>query len=170
MGRTLVAAFGNPFRRDDGVGAAVANSLLKELGRDPLEALDDGLGNLGHQVDVIQVQQLAPELADTVEGYDLLIMVDAHVGLIEEPLAERSIGPSLRPPLVIHQTQPSSVLALTRRMYGKAPEGILLSVRGHDFEFGEGLSPQAAALVPLAVGRILKMLQTVPVNTSPGRA
>ena len=34
----------------------------------------------------------------------------------------------------------------------------MLSLRGHDFDFGEGLSPETAALVPLAVERVLGLL------------
>jgi hydrogenase maturation protease len=161
--RTLVVGFGNPFRRDDGVGAAVANALLVRLGREPLGPLDDGFDGLGQQVDVIQVHQLVPELSETVAGYDLLILVDAHLGAIKEPVVEQSIAPFFRAPLVAHQTQPSSVLALSQQMHGTTPEGVLMSLRGHDFGFGEGLSPQTAALVPGVVGRIVEMIQSSPV-------
>lgn len=157
--RTLIAAFGNPFRRDDGAGAAVANAALIQIGREPLSPLDDGLGSLGQQIDVIQLHQLVPELAETVADYDLLILIDAHVGLIEESIVEQRILPSFQPHLIAHQTRPSSVLALSHMMVGRAPEGVLLSLRGHDFGFGEGLSPKTAALVPQAVSRILQMIQ-----------
>jgi hydrogenase maturation protease len=160
--RTLVVGFGNPFRRDDGVGSAVGNVLLERLGRPPLLPLEDGFDRLGHEVDIIQVHQLVPELSETVAGYDLLILVDAHVGAIEEPVMEQRIDPSLRVPLIAHQTHPSSLLALSQQMYGRAPEAVLLSLRGHDFGFGEGLSVQTAALVPAALSRIMEMIQAIP--------
>lgn len=160
MRRTLVAGFGNPFRRDDGVGAAVANALVARLGREPLTPLDDGFDRLGYEIDIIQIHQLVPELSEVVAGYDLLILVDAHIGSIEELVIEQRIEPSLRAPLVAHQAQPSSVLALSQQMHGRAPETLLLSLRGHDFEFGEGLSAETAALVPGAVNRIMEIIQT----------
>jgi hypothetical protein len=44
---------------------------------------------------------------------------------------------------------------MARDLYGNEPRGMLLSIRGHDFDFGEELSPQTAALVGEAVDRIL---------------
>lgn len=169
MGRTLVIGFGNPFRRDDGVGAAVANALLERLGREPLPPLDDGFDRLGHDVDIIRMQQLVPELSETLADYDLVILVDAHIGSCQEPVMEQQIEPSLRAPLVMHQAKPSSVLALSAQMHGRAPETLLLSLRGHDFQFGEGLSAQTAALVPRAVHRIMDMVQVTTAESGLGR-
>jgi Ni,Fe-hydrogenase maturation factor len=105
---------------------------------------------------------LVPELSETVAGYDLLVLVDAHLSAIEELVMEQRVDPSLQVPLVAHQTQPSSLLALSQQMHGRAPEAVLLSLRGHDFEFGEGLSAQTAALVPRALSRIMEMIQATP--------
>ena len=63
-----------------------------------------------------------------------------------------------RTPFVSHQTHPSTVLALTKQMFGVVPEAILLSLIGHDFDFGEGLSQETAALVPQAVDRIVGLI------------
>ncbi len=156
--RILVAGFGNLYRRDDGVARVVINSLLAHLGRPPIEVLDDGFDNLGHPLDVILLHQLVPELAETLKDYDLVIFVDAHVGRGKlAPIHEEHLEPVHRAPFVYHQTHPSTILALTDQMYGRAPEAILLSILGHDFDFGEGLSPQTAALVEPAVTRILAL-------------
>ncbi len=152
--RTLVAGFGNQFRRDDGLGPAVVNALRARLGRPPLDPLDDGFDDLGHAVDTIVLHQLVPELAETVADYDLLIFVDAHVGNLPEDLRVEHLNEGYQIPFVSHQFHPSTVLALARQMHGHAPVGVLLSLRGSDFDFGEGLSEQAAALVPQAVVRI----------------
>ena len=167
--KTLVIGFGNPFRRDDGVGAVVANALLERLGREPLPLLDDGFDRLGREIDILTIHQLVPELSETMADYDLVILVDAHVGSCEEPMMEQHIEPSLRAPLVTHQAKPSSLLALSHRLHGRAPETLLLSLRGHDFQFGEGLSAQTAALVPRAVNRILEMAQVTTAESDPGR-
>ena len=79
MGVTLIAAFGNQYRRDAGVGYVVVNVIRERLGRPVLTPLDDGYADLGHTVDTIVLPHLVPELAETVADYDLLIFIDAHV-------------------------------------------------------------------------------------------
>ena len=51
--RTLVAGFGNLYRRDDGVARYVVNALRERLGRAPLDEMDDGFGDVGHAVDTV---------------------------------------------------------------------------------------------------------------------
>ena len=155
--RVLVIGFGNAFRHDDGVASVIVNELRGRLGRPPLDSLDDGFDDLGHAVDTVLLHQIVPELAESLEGYQLVIFVDAHVPDVSEPLREEWLEAAHRTPFVYHQTHPATVLDLAKRMYGKAPEGVLLSVRGHDFDFGEGLSPETAALVSPAVERILAL-------------
>ena len=156
--RTLVAGFGNVFRRDDGAGPAVVNALRARLGRTPLAALDDGFDDLGHAVDTVVLHQLVPELAETVKDYGLLIFVDAHVGNLPEDIRVESLDATYTQPFVSHQIHPSTVLSLAQQMYGRAPRAVLLSLRGYDFDFGEGLSPQTAALVTPAVAYIQALL------------
>lgn len=156
--RVLVLGFGNLYRRDDGVGRVVVNGVRARLGRAPLDALGDGFDGLGRSVDTAVLHQLVPELAETVADYDLVIFVDAHVAGVAEPLREERIGPLCRSSsFVSHQTHPAMVLDLAEKMYGQAPAAVMLSLRGHDFDFGEGLSPETAALVPLAVERVLEL-------------
>lgn len=156
--RTLVAGFGNAYRRDDGVGRVVVNALREQLGRPPLDIMDDGFEDLGHAVDTVVLHQLVPELAETLADYDLVIFVDAHVGTVPVLIHEERLAVSYRTPFVSHQCHPSTVLALTRQMHGHAPEAVLLSLRGYDFDFGEGLSDETAALVPDAVARIMTLV------------
>ncbi len=159
MRRTLVVGFGNPYRRDDGVGRAVVNALRRELGQPALEPLDDGLEELGRGVDTIVVHQLVPEFANLLASYALVIFVDAHVGEAADPLSEQPIAPGPHTTSVSHHMHPGTLLDLARQMHGLAPEGLLLSLEGHDFDFGEALSPATAALVPSAVARILALIQ-----------
>jgi len=158
--RTLVAAFGNVYRRDDGAGRAVVNALREQLGRPPLGPLDDGFDDLGYRVDTVVLHQLVPELAETVANYDLVIMVDAHVAGLPEPLHQERIEAQYQAStFVSHLTAPGTVLKLAHGMAGRVPDGELISLRGHDFDFGEGLSPQTAALVPLAVERVQALIE-----------
>jgi hydrogenase maturation protease len=146
--RTLVLGFGNIYRRDDGVAYAVLNALRERLGRPPLGIDDDGFDDLGDRVDTVLLHQLVPELAEVAAPYEQLIFVDAHVSAIEEPVRQ--------------EEHPCTLLALIEQMRGSAPRGVLISVRGHDFDFGEGLSEGTAALVPEAVERILALTKAQP--------
>lgn len=161
MKHTLVAGFGNLYRRDDGVARFIVNELRNQLGRPELDELDDGFEDLGFDIDTVVLHQLVPEMAETVKDYDLIIFVDAHVPQsMPEEVHEEELQVNFKTPFVYHQTHPSSILALAQQMYGTAPKALLLSVVGYDFDFGAGLSDATAALVPQAVNRILEMTQS----------
>jgi hydrogenase maturation protease len=157
--RTLVLGFGNIYRRDDGVAYAVLNALREQLGRPPLGIDDDGFDDLGHAVDTVLLHQLVPELAEVALPYDQLVFVDAHVGTIEEPIREQELEACFRSATVSHQLHPCTLLALIEGMRGTAPRGALISVRGYDFDFGEGLSERTAALVPETVEQIVALIE-----------
>jgi hydrogenase maturation protease len=157
---TLVAGFGNLYRQDDGVARFVVNALRERLGRLPLDEMDDGFDDLGHQIDTVVLHQLVPELAEDLKNYDLVIFVDAHVGSgMPESIHEEVLETTYRTPFVYHQTHPSTILALTLQMYDVAPRAMLISLLGHTFDFGQGLSEETAALVGPAVQRILALAQ-----------
>lgn len=157
-GRILIVGFGNQYRRDDGVGPYVINLVRAALGRPPFDPLDDGFDTLGEAVDTIVLHQLVPELAETFKDYDRLIFVDAHVGNLPESIREERLDAAYTQPFVSHQFHPSTVLALAQQLYGRAPQTVLLSIRGHDFDFGEGLSPETEALAQEAAARIMQSI------------
>lgn len=159
MSPTLVVGFGNPYRRDDGVGRAVVDALRRELGQPALDPLDDGFAELGREVDTVVAHQLVPELAELLGRYALAIFVDAHVGEGSEPLCEKLIAPISHTSSVSHHLHPGTLLDLAQRIHGRAPRGVLLSLKGHDFEFGDGLSAETASLVPSAVARIRALIE-----------
>jgi hydrogenase maturation protease len=156
VSRTLVIGFGNVYRRDDGVAFYVLNGLRERLGRPPLGIDDDGFDDLGHEVDTILLHQLVPELTDVVSAYDLILFVDAHVGSIPEPIREEELVACFKSATVSHQLHPCTLLALIEEIHSRQPRGVLVSIVGHDFEFGEGLSAETATLVPETVDRILE--------------
>jgi hydrogenase maturation protease len=157
LSRSLIIGFGNVYRRDDGVGYATLNAVRERLGRAPLGLDDDGFDDLGHEVDTILLHQLVPEMAEYVAPYDVVVFVDAHVGHVPQRVYEEELDVCYRPATVSHTLHPCSVLALCEELHGHAPRGILLSIRGYDFEFGEGLSDETAALLPQATNRILAL-------------
>jgi hydrogenase maturation protease len=142
--RTLVIGYGNPSRRDDGVGLAVVNGLRERLGHTSHVEGEDVYNQLGSPLDILFLQQLMPELTETLAGYDRVWFVDAHVGLIPELVRRVALRPSFDPASVSHHLKPEALLALAGQLYGRAPEGELFSVRGFNFDFGDGLSAETA--------------------------
>lgn len=163
--RSIVVAVGNPYRRDDGVGRHVVAGLRQRLGLSPLGPFDDGYDDLGHVVDTIVLHQMIPELAETIKDYERVVFVDAHVPHLGDALREERLKPEFEAThLVSHQFKPGSILALAQQLYGRAPQGLLLSLPGYDFDFGEELSPPVAAMLPQIVARILEWTQAVPAD------
>jgi len=144
--KTLVIGFGNIYRRDDGVGFVVVNALREKLGRPPLDAEDDGYDDLGHEIDTLLLHQLVPDLAEVVAA-----------GIIPDLIHEEEVIASYQSAIVPHQLHPGTVLTLAHELYDSQPRGVLLSIRGYDFDFGEELSAQTAELVPAAVARVLAL-------------
>lgn len=142
--RTLVIGYGNPSRNDDGVGLAVVNRLRERRGRPPLDEFGDGFEDLGTDLDTLFLQQLTPELAETVAAYDRLVLVDAHVGTVPELVRRAELVPATAPAMVSHILKPEHLLSLARATAGRVPLTTLYSVRGFDFNFGERLSPLTA--------------------------
>ncbi len=150
--RTLIIGFGNPSRRDDGVALVVVTDLRARLGLPVLEEGDDGYDDLGSDLDTLFLQQLNPELAETLAAYDRVVFVDAHVGAdspisagAEELIRRSTIQPADDPGLVSHHFKPSRLLALAAALYGRAPAAELVSIAGFDFDFGPELSPASAS-------------------------
>ena len=125
--RILVYGYGNPGRRDDGLGPALADRI--EAGR-----------TAGVSVD--SAYQLAIEDAANIADYDAVVFVDANMEG-PEPYSVRRLAPSANITFTSHLIGPESVLALCGEMYGKAPECWLLGIRGYAYDFGEELTDKA---------------------------
>lgn len=128
---TWIIGYGNPHRKDDGIGPYVVERLSAELG----EATGIGLRSL-HQLD--------PVLAEEVRGAEVLILVDATV----EPLESGWRWTRVQPKKDLsacdtHYLQPSAFAGLLESLYKESPAMWLVSVQGNDFGFGEGLSLEA---------------------------
>lgn len=125
------AANDSPFLGSSG-GRSPAGNHEAEAPR-----IDSSAGAIG----LFWAYQLNIEDAATIREYDRVIFADAAV----EAAAEADIVP-LTPAASIafttHEMSPASVLALAEELYGKAPAGFLLKIRGAEWDFTEGLSPE----------------------------
>ena len=138
----LVIGYGNPLRRDDGIGPAVAEAVA-------------GLGLPG--VRVLVVHQLTPELAADLAGARLAVFVDAGAG--REPVTATRLTAADAGPEMSHAADPRTLLELARAVYGRAPEAWLVTAAGADFEFGAGLSETGRLHVRAATTWIDRLLR-----------
>jgi hydrogenase maturation protease len=135
--RVVVIGYGNPLRRDDGVGWRVAETIAQRW---------------GERVTVLMGQQPVPEWAAVLAEADVAFIVDASV----------SVGPRVRlrrlPPATAsehgrpaHQLGPHYLVWLSQAIYGSAPVTYLLPLPAENLEFGEGLSAPTARAADQAV-------------------
>jgi hydrogenase maturation protease len=162
--RTLVIGYGNPSRRDDGVAFVIVNALRRRLGAQPLEGNQDGFDDLGQALDTLFLQQLMPELAETLALYDRVIFLDAHVGVFPETIRRVTLEANPDRAIVSHHVKPAGLIEIARRLYGRAPSAELISVRGFDFDFGEELSPATAEAAAQAAEEIWQSVRSVTGN------
>jgi hydrogenase maturation protease len=134
---TLVLAWGNPGRRDDGLGPAFA-AAIGELSLPQVQVESD------YQLQVEDAAQLA--------GCGRVLFVDAdRCG--SAPFRVRRIEPEAGGVgFTSHSVSPGRLLALGRDLFGARPEAWLMGIRGYDFDsFGEELSEAARVNLAAAI-------------------
>ncbi|NDJ78785.1 MAG: hydrogenase maturation protease [Chloroflexi bacterium] len=135
MTDVLVIGYGNPLRRDDGVGPVVAGRLLK--------------AGPPASVAVLICHQLTLEMAEPLSQAAHVILIDAARNGVPGQIACREIQPDTGlPPTLLHHMTPGALLAGTQALYGRAPHTLLYTITGASFAYGEGLTTvvEAAAL------------------------
>ena len=141
--RLLVLGYGNPGRRDDGVGPAIVEELARM-----------GIPGVTAETDYQLSIEAAAELAEA----DKAVFVDAALeGL--EPFQVRRLEPSPTISFSTHAFGPESVLAVCEQAFQRAPETLLVGVRGYEFDIAEGLSSGAQANSRAALEFITRLIQ-----------
>jgi hydrogenase maturation protease len=146
--RILVFGIGNPGRRDDGLGPALADALTRSF-----------VPGSGHVTGEFRYQ-LNIEDAATMKDFDLVVFADAAKSGAS-PVTLEKIEPAKTITFSTHALAPASVLALCAELYGTAPEAYVLAVRGDEFDVGEGLSAQAERNLGSALEILIPFLQGV---------
>ena len=137
----LLVGYGNPLRGDDGVGPVVAEGFLAEA-----EAL---MGPAAGEVKVVAVPQLLPELAELFAEAERVVLVDASMGDPPGTVRVRRVEPSTATgEPVIHAYDPATLAAWAGQLYGRTPVVQVIAVGTQSFAFGQGLTPDVAAVVP----------------------
>ena len=144
IGGALVLGFGNELRRDDGLGPVVARTV-------------EARGVPG--VCARGVHQLTPELAEELSRAALAIFVDARVEPKTPAVEARRLEAGRTSASSTHLCDPRDLLSLAIALYGRAPEAWLVSIAGHEFGPGEGLSERSRSQIDEAVRVIGELLR-----------
>ena len=146
MLRVLIIGYGNPLRGDDGFGWHAAQQLSSRLN--------------SPDVRLIACHQLTPELAEDLSRADRVVFIDAARDLPPGEMRCEAVLPStaehaVRPISYSHHLSPSTLLDVSRELYGSWPKALLISVGGEEFSDRECLS----ATVSKALDEVITVVQ-----------
>jgi len=140
-----VIGFGNPGRRDDGLGPAAIERLRARRLRGVATDAD---------------YQLNIEDALAVSRHDTVVFIDAARNL-RRPFAFRPVPPASALAAMSHTLSAGAVLALAAELYDRRPKAWILAMRGHRWTIGEGLSAKAEANLGRALDFLVEFLKGV---------
>ena len=135
----LVIGYGNRLRGDDGVGPMVAEIVASwQIAG----------------VRALAVSQLAPELVEELKNADRVLFVDASAARLRDPFTMDIVEARESRRTLGHHSDAAHLLALTRELEGRCPEGWMLAIAVQSLDYGESLSETAQANVQAAVAWI----------------
>ncbi len=158
MKKTLLIGYGNIDRQDDGVAWHILQSLAQKLGRDFPANPSDEIPFEEEYPHLMFSLQLTPELAEEVSQYDRVCFVDAHTGNITEDVQIKKISAHFQHSPFTHHLTPETLLSFCEALYHRSPAAILASIRGYEFDFIQGLSPQTQKYAENAASLIYQWL------------
>lgn len=152
--RALVIGMGNPLRSDDGIGWRIVQELRNRI--------DDS------RIELIECQQLAPEMAEQLGHVGLVVFVDAAAEGSPGEWRHDRLQAGGSSDVFSHGSTPEALLAMSADMYGSAPEAHLFTVSGNSFCYGESLSSEVRQAFPLMVAEIENLLTARETLTAAG--
>ena len=157
--RVVVIGVGNPYRRDDGIGPAVAAAVVGPPG-----------------VVVVSCPAEPTAILDAWEGARLAVLIDAAVGEPAGRVRAGTLDECTAPekPVSSHDLSLSQTYELGRAL-GRAPDALVVVTIGigmtsgismtsgiGDAGYGIGLSPAVAAALPEAVRIVERLVAEQP--------
>jgi hydrogenase maturation protease len=139
----LVAGIGNMFLGDDGFGPEVVRRLAAEPQPAGVRVVDYGIRGMHLAYDLLN-------------GYDLLVLVDALPGQgCPGEVVVLEVGPDDLGDgdFDAHGMNPVAVLGGVSRLGGTLPRTYVIGCRSASVEEGIGLTPQVEAAIPAAVAK-----------------
>jgi hydrogenase maturation protease len=144
MRKLLVIGYGNPLRRDDGIGWHIAQELLRSR----------QLPN----VETIARIQLTPELAEPISRANVVLFIDASRECPAGQIRQGRILPQETKPALNHHVTAEALLQLADDVYYAKPEAYVFSVGVESFAYGTEPSPALAAAYPSLVARVREFI------------
>ena len=143
-----IVGYGNPQRRDDGIGPYIVNRLQ------PFFAYRS-------DVHIMITHQLEPDMIEELKNANTVLFVDATIKMLVAGRRWRAIHPELKTTSCLgHQVTPEFILGWLQCVYRRCPPAWLISVEGNDFSFGSGLSASAQKRADQVVGEITGFVLT----------
>ena len=156
--KTLVIAYGNRDRQDDGAGWHILTQVATQLSLQAPELPGVWTESEDGSLRLLYLYQLLPELAEDLINYGKIIFVDAHNSPELPKLVFEPVSPAWEHSAFTHHLSIGELLAITQTLNDCCPAAWMLSVRGYAFEFSQTLSPQTAALVNQATALLCSHL------------
>jgi hydrogenase maturation protease len=135
----LLIGYGNPLRRDDGVGQFIAGQFKPS-----------------RPMHVIGSLQLTPEMVEQVSQAERVIFADADAALCPGQIRIQTV--ERRSSALLHRVDPGTLLDWSWKLYGRAPEAFIVRIGCESFDVGEGLSPAVERAAREALPAIRKLL------------
>lgn len=159
MNNILIYGYGNPGRRDDGLGIAFAD----EMGKWAKEFMP---GNITIETNY----QLNIEDAELISNYDTVFFADASLETMNS-FALTPIKPS--PDTVeftMHAVAPGYVIHLCHDLFQKAPKAYLLHMKGYEWNMEESLTEGGKENLNLALLHMKKFLLNNKIEVFAGKS
>lgn len=148
MSKVLVVGYGNPLRSDDSFGWRATEELQQVIS--------------SKEVEFVECQQLCPELADKISKTELAIFIDAATNGVAGAVHCYPVRPAKKQEgdsILTHHLDPCTLLGLTEKLYGHAPEAMVVSVTGECFGYGKKLSEPVASSLPGVVRHLSTVIE-----------
>jgi hydrogenase maturation protease len=129
--KILVYGYGNPGRQDDGLGVEFSARL---------EARVQDKEGIGWKFD--SNYQLNIEDAEAVAENDVVVFADATIEDIDDFCISIVDGKS-EVSFTTHSASPGYIVHLCEQLFNRKPVVYLVHIKGHNWEFSEGLSGEA---------------------------
>jgi hydrogenase maturation protease len=148
----VLVGYGNPFRRDDGAGPALARMVEAWGGRSDVKVLTP------HQL----VPELAEDLAENGVAAVLFLDAGANDCAKGESVAIRPVGDEAASPAFGHYFAPADLLQYVQLFRGSPLPAWQITIPGIDFGYGEGLSGYSEKNLAAAFEMLQVCLRILP--------
>ena len=150
QGKTLIIAYGNRDREDDGAGWHILDKLAHRLGLETPEFPGEQVSTADGSATLLYLFQLLPEMADDIGDYEQIIFIDAHNSPSLPNLVFQQVSPDQTHSAFTHHMSAGELLSIAQVLGKKLPVSWMLTMRGFSFRFAQSLSRETSELVDQA--------------------